>query len=124
MPDITGRNDIEKIMAAFYDKLLKDSAISYIFIEVAKIDLEKHLPHIVDFWEQNLLNTGNYSNNVLKIHFDLNDKIPLTAAHFTIWLNYFYETIDSLFSGEKAEMMKTRALSIATVMQIKLQSRN
>ena len=123
MPDITSRNDIEKIMAAFYDKLLKDNTINYIFTDVAQIDLEKHLPHIVAFWEQNILNSGNYSNNVLKIHFDLDDKTRLDATHFKTWLAHFNETVDALFSGEKAEMMKTRALSIATVMQIKLQNR-
>jgi hemoglobin len=121
MPDITSRNDIEKIMSAFYDKLLKDDAINYIFTDIARIDLEKHLPHIVDFWEQNILNTGNYKNNVLKIHLDLNEKIRLNATHFTTWLAHFNQTVDDYFSGEKAETMKTRALSIATVMQIKLQ---
>lgn len=110
-------------MSAFYFKLLNDNAINYIFTDVAQIDLAKHLPHIVSFWEQNLLHTGNYSNNVLKIHFDLDDKIKLNATHFTVWLNHFNTTVDELFSGEKAETIKTRALSIATVMQIKLQSR-
>jgi hemoglobin len=51
---------------------------------------------------------------------DINNKIKLTEAHFTIWLHNFNLTIDENFSGEIAENMKTRALSIATVMKIKL----
>jgi hemoglobin len=124
MPDISSRNDIEKLMSLFYDKLLNDDAIGYIFTDVAKINLEKHLPHIVDFWEQNILQTGNYSNNVLKIHQDLNSKIALNTSHFKTWLSHFNDTIDANFTGKNAETMKTRALSIATVMQIKLINRN
>lgn len=120
MRDVATRTDIDQIMAAFYDKLLKDSNINYIFTDVAKIDLETHLPHIADFWEQNILGTGNYRNNVLRIHLDLNDKSPLNATHFLTWLTHFNQTVDAHFIGEKAELMKTRALSIATVMQIKI----
>jgi hemoglobin len=123
MPDIASKTDIEKIMSHFYDKLLSDPAIGYIFTDVAKIDLEKHLPHIVAFWQQNILHTGTYGKNVLKIHIDLNDKVTLNATHFKTWLGHFNDTIDAHFTGENAELMKTRALSIATVMQIKLQNR-
>lgn len=119
-PDIATRIDIELIMRNFYGKLLTDENIAYIFTDVAKIDLEKHLPHLADFWEQNILNTGSYRNNVLKIHLELHGMEPLTPAHFQIWLGHFNDTIDASFAGEKAELMKTRALSVATVMQIKL----
>ncbi|CAM3395430.1 Globin [Flavobacterium longum] len=119
-PDIATRKDIELIMRNFYGNLLSDAEIAYIFIDVAKIDLEKHLPHLADFWEQNILNIGSYRNNVLKIHVDLHELEPLTANHFQIWLRHFNATIDESFSGEKSELMKTRALSIATVMQLKL----
>lgn len=123
MRDIANRSDIETVMYAFYDKLLSDGNINYIFTDVAHIDLEKHLPHIVDFWEQNILNTGNYRNNVLKIHLELNDKSTLDATHFKTWLAHFNATVDAHFAGEKAETMKTRALSVATVMQIKMHNR-
>ena len=121
-PDIATRKDIELIMRHFYARLLSDPDVAYIFTDVAKIDLEKHLPHLADFWEQNILNSGSYGKNVLKIHFDLHALEPLTKAHFQIWLRHFNNTIDESFCGEKAELMKTRALSIATVMQIKLQN--
>ena len=121
MKDITTRKDIEKLMAAFYDTLLHDDAINYIFTDVAQINIPEHLPHIVDFWEQNLISHGNYSKNVLQIHLDLNGKTALTANHFKIWLKHLNQTADSLFHGQNTEKLKTRALSIATIMQIKLQ---
>ena len=120
LPDISDRCDLETLMAAFYQRLLTDEKIAYIFTDVAKIDLAAHLPHIVDFWEQNILHTGSYRNNVLKIHQDLNAKSALTATHFKTWIGHFNDTVDAHFHGEKAELIKTRALSVATVMQIKL----
>lgn len=122
MNDIQTRKDLEMLMAAFYEKLLHDDSIAFIFTDVAKINLTEHLPHIVDFWEQNILNSGNYRNNVLKIHLGLNEKIRLTDQLFDTWLGHFNHTIDSYFSGENAEKMKTRGLSIATVMKIKMQN--
>lgn len=109
------------LMEIFYKRLLEDETVNFIFTDVAKIHLESHLPHIVDFWEQNLLGTGNYKNNVLQIHKNLNDKEKLTSSHFKTWLMHFNQTADHYFAGPTTEKMKTRALSIATVMQIKLQ---
>ena len=120
MRDIQTREDLHLLMSAFYVKLLNDSQVNFIFTEIAKIDLEPHLIELVDFWEQMLFNTGSYRKNVLQIHLDINEKIKLSEAHFAIWLNYFNLTIDENFSGETAENMKTRALSIATVMKIKM----
>ena len=120
MKDIETRADLELLLRAFYNRLLSDSSINYMFIDVARINLEAHLPHITDFWEQSLFYTGNYRKNVLQIHQDLNSKEKLTEAHFTIWLSNFNDTVDAMFKGENSDKIKTRALSIATVMKIKI----
>lgn len=120
MKDIETRNDIEFLMRDFYAKLLTDPAISYIFTDVAKIDLESHLPHLTDFWEQSVLYQGSYRKNVLQIHQDLNSKVAFTDLHFEVWLRHFNDSVDNNFSGSNAERMKTRALSIASVMKIKI----
>lgn len=120
MKDIETRGDIELFMRSFYEVMLNDPAISYIFTDVAKIDLEAHLPHLTDFWEQTLLHKGTYRKNVLQMHLDLNDKEWLTNEHFEVWLNHFTTTVDKLFRGENTERIKTRALSIASVMKIKM----
>ena len=122
MGDLSTRADIELLMGTFYTKLLSDAAISYIFTDVAKLNLETHLPHLADFWEQTLFYRGTYRKNVLQIHLDINAKEKLTDEHFGIWLRYFHRTVDELFSGQVAEIAKTRAESIATVMKIKLRS--
>ena len=120
MRDIQTREDLYLLVSEFYKKLLADDKINFIFTEVAKIDLEPHLWDLVDFWEQLLFDTGSYRKNVLQLHLDLNQKIKLSEEHFSIWLQHFNTTIDENFIGQIAENMKTRALSIATVMKIKM----
>jgi hemoglobin len=51
---------------------------------------------------------------------DIDTKEHLTPELFKIWLNHFYTTVDENFKGQKAEQIKTQALSIATIMQIKI----
>lgn len=120
MKDIENRNDIELLLKEFYNRLLKDDSINYIFTDIAKINLEEHLPHLADFWEQTLFHTGGYRKNVMQIHLDLNQKERLTDVHFDTWLNHFYATADTYFAGTVTEAAKTRALSIANVMKIKI----
>ncbi len=121
MTDLQNREDLELLMKRFYARLLADDSISYIFTDVAQIDLQEHLPHIVDFWELSILHTGNYKKNVMQVHLDLNHKEKLRREHFETWLGHFYRSVDAHFAGPNAELIKTRALSIATVMQIKMQ---
>lgn len=126
MTDIQNQDDIYKIVDEFYKKLFADDRINYIFTEVIPIHLhlEQHLQMLVTFWSQAILGTGGYSNNLTQIHLDIDVKSPLTAEHFKIWLDLFYTSIDENFAGPKAEQMKTQALSIATVMQIKIAQKN
>ena len=108
------------LMERFYDKLLSDELMRPVFIDVAKIDLDHHLPILTDFWEYVLFQKGNYSGNPMQIHLALNREIPLTHLHFTTWLKYFEETVNELFEGPVAFMAITRAHSIAAAMQQKI----
>lgn len=119
--DINTREDIELFVTEFYQKLLSDDDINHFFEHIRKENiLERHLAIITDFWQDILLGTNNYSKNAMKPHFELHKKIPFKKAHFNAWLHHFTQTIDKLFKGEKAEIAKQRAQSIATIMRIKL----
>lgn len=118
--DIENREDIIQLVDAFYNKVLKNNTIGFIFNDIAKIDLEKHIPKMYDFWETTLFHKAVYKGNPMVIHTDLNKKSPLKKTHFDEWIKLFNDTVDELYHGEKAELAKTRALSIATVMQIKI----
>lgn len=117
--DIENRDDLLLLVTKFYEKLLSDDTISYIFTDVAQIDLKHHLPVLVDFWDAILFQSDTYRKNAMQPHLDLHLKSPLQKHHFEKWLRYFKESVDENFEGETAFLAKERATSIATVMQIK-----
>jgi hemoglobin len=78
------------------------------------------MPLIVNFWETVLLGKASYRGNVLEIHQHIHQLSAFKKEHFERWVFLFKTTVDELFSGEKAELAKQRAESIATIMKIKL----
>lgn len=124
MNDIQTQKDLYLLVDEFYKKLLSDYSISYIFTDIVKIKIEEHLPILVTFWSQAILGTGGYTRNLTQIHLDIDKKEPLTPELFTIWLNHFNATVDENFTGVNAEKIKTQALSLATIMQIKIHQQN
>ncbi len=124
LKDIENRKDIEILINSFYDKVKEDKIIGYFFSEVINVDWEKHLPTMYNFWESIIFGTPVYEGNPMRPHMSLHEKSPMESRHFEQWLKLFTSTVDEHFSGEKAEFTKQRAMSIATVMQIKIIEKN
>lgn len=120
MSDIETRTDLELLMVNFYGKALLDPLIGHFFTEVVKLDMDKHIPVIVNFWESVLMEKGSYQGNMLNIHEHLHQLSAFRDEHFERWVMLFKETVDELFAGINAEKLKQRATSIATVLKIKL----
>lgn len=118
--DIQSRKDIEILVKSFYDKVIKDESIGFIFTDIAKVNWEQHLPVMYDFWETLLLDAASYRKNAMEVHYVLNRKFPLEEKHFSRWLQLFSETVNELFSGEKATQAKKKAKSIADLMLYKM----
>ncbi|MFV8342311.1 group III truncated hemoglobin [Flavobacterium sp. XS2P39] len=117
--DIKNRNDIEKLVNAFYDKIKTDGTIGYFFTDVAKVNWELHLPIMYDFWENILFFNGNYTGNPMVKHKELHQKSEMKEAHFQHWNALFNETVDQLFIGEKATEIKQRAMNISSLLMNK-----
>ena len=118
--DIAVREDIEKVLAAFYGRAIEDPLIGRFFTEVVPLHLPTHLPLITDFWVSVLFQSRGYGKNVMQIHQNISSLSPIVKEHLDRWVQLFTQTIDSLFTGEKANLMKQRGASIATMMDIKL----
>src|SRR5215211_5321276 len=110
MKDIETRRDLEKLLAEFYKIAPNDLEIGHHFDD---LDLESHLPVIVDFWEKVLFGKPVYFGNPLVVHQKLHEKFPLKLEHFRRWVEIFGSTVDKLFGGEMAENAKFRAAMIA-----------
>jgi hemoglobin len=117
--DIQNREDVIRLVDAFYDKIKTDTVIGFLFNDVAQVNWSTHLPRMYDFWENILFYTGNFEGNPMLKHKQLHGKHPLTKVHFQHWNQLFNQTVDELFVGEKAEEIKKRAMNISEVMQIK-----
>lgn len=113
MNDIVNRVDIEQFVTAFYARLLKDEVLASIFIDTANIDLDVHLPHIVDYWAKLLLGANDYKRHTMNIHRALHSKRSLAPDDFKRWFAHFENSIDALFCGPIAERAKNIAQQIA-----------
>ena len=122
--DITSRKDIELLVDKFYDKVKQDQLIGFVFTDVAKVNWEKHLPVMYDFFENMLFYTGSYVGNPMELHKHINLLLPLTKAHFQQWEHLFFATVDEFFEGVTANLVKQRAKSISEIMQIKIKEAN
>lgn len=113
MQDIANSSDVELLVKTFYSNLLLSDEVKPIF---AHVDFEKHMPHMIAFWEFVLLDKEGYTTNV----FDKHVNLPLKAEYFTIWLSTFENTVTDLFSGENAQKAIFRAKTIAYSFESKL----
>jgi hemoglobin len=111
--DIEDRADCERLVRAFYGRALTDPLIGWIFVDVAKLDVEEHVPVITSFWETMLLGTRTYTGGAFAPHAALNAKVPLRSGHFERWLVLWGSTVDELFAGERAELAKAHAQRVA-----------
>ena len=119
--DITSREDCETLVRAFYGRALSDPMIGYLFTDVAKLDLEAHVPVITSFWERILLGSGDYAGGAFAPHARLNMKAPLKGGHFERWLVLWTGTVDELFAGPTAELAKAHAQRVARAFHRRLQ---
>src|SRR5215210_4604707 len=112
--------DVQLLVRSFYNKVLKDEMLSPFFSYVKNHHWEKHLEVLDSFWNNMLFYSGGYYGNPLEVHKTMHHFKKLQRKDFERWLQLFNETVDELFKGEKAELAKQRAFSIATVMQVKI----
>lgn len=120
--DIRSREEVIKMVNKFYEKVRVDDKIGYIFEDIFKVNWDTHLEVMYNFWEGVLFYTASYTGNPMTVHRQINNVVSLTPEHFNRWLQLFHQTIDENFNGEKAELAKQRATSIATVMQMKIKA--
>jgi hemoglobin len=120
--DIETRADCERLVRTFYGRALDDPIIGFLFTDVARLDLEAHVPRITAFWETILLGAQTYGGGAFRPHAALHMKAPLRRAHFDQWLNLWKTTVDELFAGERAELAKAHATRVARAFHERVQS--
>jgi hemoglobin len=120
--DIQDRADCERLVRAFYAKALDDPMIGWLFTDVAKLDLEAHVPTITSFWETMLLGERSYAGGAFAPHASLHRKAGLRGPHFDRWLMLWTATVDELFAGARAEEAKAHAVRVGRAFHRRLQT--
>jgi hemoglobin len=118
--DIADRADCERLVRAFYGRALVDPLIGWIFTDVAKLDLDAHVPVLTSFWETVLLGARSYGGGAFRPHAVLHAQVGLRAGHFDRWLALWGATVDELFAGERAEQAKAHAQRVAEAFERRL----
>jgi hemoglobin len=111
--DLADRQDVEVLVRTFYGRAFEDPLLGPVFVDIAHLDLDAHLPVMCDFWETVLFRAGRYRRNAFEVHARLHARSSLTSAHFRRWLELWTSTTDDLYVGPRAETAKIQAGRIA-----------
>lgn len=112
MKEIETRKDVEILVDSFYEKVIKDDVLSPFF---EHLDFGAHLPKMIHFWTFILLDEAGYTTDVTQKH----ERMRLKPEHFDRWLELFNQTVDTLYTGEKAELAKQRAFLVGWTIRSK-----
>ncbi len=111
--DINNRADVELLVNTFYYKVQESPVLGFIFNDIAKLNWDEHLPRMHSFWASALFNEQSFFGNPMRKHIALSKQTAMTEVQFGEWLELFYDTVDELFEGSKANEAKARASNIA-----------
>ncbi len=115
--DILTLQDVQILVDGFYEKVRQDEILKDIFNNKIQDRWPEHLEKMYRFWQTVLLEEHTYYGSPFLPH----SKLPVEAEHFERWLKLFFETVDTLFEGEKAERAKWQGQRMAELFHSKIQ---
>lgn len=115
--NITSLDDIKILVDTFYQNVRKDSLIGPIFDGIIQDRWPEHLEKMYRFWQTVLLEEHTYHGSPFAPH----AKLPVGIEHFEAWIGIFTQTVDQLFTGDKADEAKMRATNMAQMFHHKIE---
>jgi hemoglobin len=115
--EIISLEDVKKLVDTFYEKIREDELLGPIFNERIQDRWPQHLEKMYTFWQTLLLNERTYFGSPFPAHASL----PVSGEHFKKWMDLFTQTVDELFTGEKATEAKWRAEKMAEIFESKIE---
>lgn len=115
--EIQSIEDIKLLVNSFYEKVREDDLLASIFNDIINGHWPIHLEKMYTFWQTVLLEEYTYHGSPFNPH----ALLPIDQVHFDRWIYLFHQTIDDIFSGEKAEEAKWRAEKMAEMFYHKIQ---
>jgi hemoglobin len=115
--DISTISDIQLLVNEFYGNVRKDELLAPIFNNVIQKRWPEHLEKMYRFWQTVLLDEHTYFGSPFPPH----AKLPIEQKHFDKWLFIWHSTIDTHFTGEKADEAKWRGNKMAVMFSSKIE---
>ncbi|MFA7448204.1 MAG: group III truncated hemoglobin [Weeksellaceae bacterium] len=116
LKDIQVLEDVKVMVDEFYGKIRKDELLGPIFENIIQDRWPEHLEKMYSFWQTILLEERTYSGRPFVPHMNL----PVEQKHFDRWLFLFSETVDELYSGQKAITAKLQGKRMAEMFLLKI----
>ncbi len=117
MKQIENIEDIKILVNSFYERVREDDLLRGIFNNIIQDNWTKHLEKMYRFWQTILLEDHTYFGSPFAPH----AQMPVNKGHFDRWMLLFCQTVDALFTGEKAEEAKWRAGKMAEMFHYKIE---
>lgn len=117
LKEIESRQDIRLLVGEFYKKIRVHPVLGPIFNRaIPEKKWPGHLEKITDFWETNLLGKPVFKGNPMKAHRDVDEanNHSIEMEHFGMWIQLWFETIETNFHGEIADRAKRASRKMAT----------
>lgn len=111
-PDLDSPERIGRFVRLFYDRLLADERLRPLFLEVAGVDLDAHLPLIAAYWRKMLLGEPGYDRHTMARHRALHGERGLTDEDARRWLEHFRATLDEHYAGPYADKARRIATNV------------
>lgn len=115
--DISNIDDVKLLVDTFYGKVRSDELLADIFNNKIGNRWPEHLEKMYRFWQTVLLDEHTYFGSPFVPHANL----PVDKEHFNQWINIFFDTVDNLFEGEKANRAKWQGERMAEMFNTKIE---
>ncbi len=117
--EIHTREDVAVLVNTFYKAVRKDAFLGPFFTAMIT-NWETHLAHLTDFWCGQLFLDAGYEGNPMEKHRNV-DKFfhhNMNEKHFEAWLHMWIATLDNYFMGENAQILKNKAMKMASAIHM------
>lgn len=115
--ELSTLDDIKLLVNTFYENVRKNELLAPIFNSIINDRWPQHLEKMYRFWQTVLLDEHTYGGSPFPPH----AKMPISHKHFDAWLRLWHETIDTYFTGAKAEEAKWRGDRMAQMFLYKIE---
>lgn len=114
--EISNLADIKLLVNSFYSRVREDVLLGDIFNERIQDRWPQHLEKMYRFWQTVLLEEHTYYGSPFVPH----AKLPVELVHFQRWVKLFCDTVDALFTGERATRAKWQGERMAEMFHYKI----